>query len=178
MPDKPLKLAPHWQNFLSDIDQHLAAPVQITCIGGFALTEVHGAPRTTGDLDLIESSSKAIEELQSIAGKGSALHKKHKLYVEYVGVVTMPIEYESRLTPLPLSLEKLTLFVPEVYDLILSKLERNSPKDQADIEFLARKYNLSYAALHKRFDEELDFIAKREYHLATLEQFWRDWFAR
>jgi hypothetical protein len=80
------------------------------------------------------------------------------------------------LTPLPLSLKKLTIFIPEVYDLILSKLERNSPKDQADIDFLARKYNLSYATLRKRFYDELDFIANREYHLATLETFWRDWF--
>ena len=176
MPDKLLKLTSHWQDFLSEIDLLLTAPAQITCIGGFALTEVHGASRNTGDLDLIESSSKTIEELQNIAGKGSALHKKHKLYVEYVGFVTMPLEYKSRLTPLPLSLERLTIFIPEVYDLALSKLERNSPKDQADIEFLARKYNLSYATLRKRFDDELDYIANRDYHLATLENFWRDWF--
>jgi hypothetical protein len=176
MLDKPFKLASQWQDFLSEIDQLLAAPTQITCIGGFVLTEIHGASRNTGDLDLIKSSSETIEELQNIAGKGSALHKKHKLYVEYVGIVTMPLEYESRLIPLQLPLEKLMIFIPEVYDLILSKLERNSPKDQADIEFLARRYDLSYETLRKRFDDELDFIANHEYHLATLEKFWRDWF--
>jgi len=176
MPETPIKLAPHWQKFLAEIDQLLTGPAQITCIGGFVMTEVHGASRSTGDLDLIESNSQVVEELQKIAGEGSELHKKHKLYVEYVGVVTMPLEFSSRLTPLPLTLEKLTIFVPEVYDLILSKLERNGPKDQADVEFLARKYALSYNILRKRFDDELDFIANRRYHLATLDKFWRDWF--
>ena len=135
MSDKPLKLASHWQSFLSEIDQLLTAPAQITCIGGFVLTEVHGASRSTGDLDLIESSSKTIEELQSIAGKGSALHKKHRLYVDYVGFLTMPLEYASRLTPLPLPLEKLTIFIPEVYDLALSELERNARKTRRTSNF-------------------------------------------
>ena len=176
MPETPIKLAPHWRKFLAEIDQLLTLPAQITCVGGFVVTEVHGASRSTGDLDLIESNSRVVEELHNIAGKGSALHKKHGLYVEYVGVVTMPLEYSSRLTPLSLPLEKLTIFVPDVYDLILSKLERNSPKDQADVEFLARKYALSYGILRKRFEDELDFIANQQYHLVTLDNFWRDWF--
>jgi len=97
MPETPIKLAPHWQKFLAEVDQLLTGPAQITCIGGFVMTEAHGASRSTGDLDLIESNSQVVEELQKIAGEGSELHKKHKLYVEYVGVVTMPLEFSSRL---------------------------------------------------------------------------------
>lgn len=176
MPNEAFKLTLQWHAFLSEIDELLTADTEVICIGGFVMTEVHGSSRATGDLDHIESRGQTIEELHKIAGEGSRLHKKHRLYVQYVGVVTMPYEYESRLIRLELPFKRLGIYIPEVYDLVLSKLDRNSPKDQADVEFLARKYQLSFKTLRDRFDVELDYMPRREYHLTTLENFWKDWF--
>jgi hypothetical protein len=54
-------------------------------------------------------------------------------------VATMPEDYESRLQEMfPGRLKKLKIFAPDAYDLVLSKLERNSPKDQGDLEYLAK----------------------------------------
>jgi hypothetical protein len=66
--------------------------------------------------------------LQKIAGQGSDLHRKYHLYVDYVGVVTMPIKFDERLTAVPMEFKKINILVPEIYDLILSKLERNCGK--------------------------------------------------
>lgn len=176
MPDEPLKLGFPWHEFLTEIDEHLTAPTQITCIGGFVITNIHGFSRSTGDLDHVELQSEVPDELHKIAGKGSALHKKYKLYVDYVGgIVTIPLNFDKRLVEVPFELKTLKIFIPDVYDLILSKLERNSPKDQADVQFLANKYNLRFSILRARFDDELDFIPNRDRHVTTLN-FWREWF--
>ena len=173
--ESPLKLDSPWHEFLAAIDEQLTAPAQIICIGGFVVTKIHGFSRNTGDLDHVESPRELIAELQKIAGQGSDLHRKYHLYVDYVGVVTMPINFDERLMAVPMEFKNINILVPEIYDLILSKLERNSPKDYGDVQFLAEKYRLSFAKLHQRFDEELDFIPNRDRHIGTLN-FWQDWF--
>jgi uncharacterized nucleotidyltransferase DUF6036 len=175
MSERQLKLDSPWDEFLSAIDEQLTAPARIICIGGFVVTKIHGFSRSTGDLDHIESPRELTAELHAIAGQGSPLHRKYHLYVDSVGVVTMPINFDERLIEVRLELKKISILVPDIYDLILSKLERNSPKDYADVQFLAEKYKLSFATLRKRFDEELDFMPNRERHVGTLD-FWRDWF--
>ncbi len=175
MPDEPLKLGSPWHEFLTEIDEQLSSPVRLVCIGGFVVTVIHGFSRSTGDLDHVECPHELTAELAQIAGKGTPLHKKFGLYVDYVGFVTMPYNFDERLLEAPFHFENIKIFVPDVYDLVLSKLERNSPKDQADVRFLANKYGLSFAILQKRFEEELDFIPNRERHSSTLN-FWRDWF--
>jgi len=176
MPDTPLKLGSPWHEFLTEIDEHLTAPTQITCIGGFVVTNIHGFSRTTGDLDHVELQSKMPDELHQIAGKGSPLHKRYNLYIDYVGgIVTMPLNFDERLVEVPFEFETLRIFITDVYDLILSKMERNSPKDQADVQFLADKHKLRFSILRTRFDDELDFIPNRDRHLNTLN-FWREWF--
>jgi hypothetical protein len=176
MSEEALKLDSPWNEFLNEIDELQTAPTQIICIGGFVVTKIHGFSRNTGDLDYIESPSELAAQLDAIAGKGSPLHKKYNLYVDYVGaLVTMPINFDERLMEVSFQFKNLKIFIPDVYDLILSKMERNSPKDYEDVHFLAEKYSLGFAILRKRFDEELDFIPNRERHISTLN-FWREWF--
>jgi Nucleotidyltransferase of unknown function (DUF6036) len=91
-------------------------------------------------------------------------------------MVTMPMNFDERLTEASFRFRNLKILIPDIYDLVLSKLERNSPKDYEDVHFLATKYKLSFAILRKRFDDELDFIPNRERHMTTLDHFWREWF--
>src|ERR1039457_5385695 len=112
MPD--LVLPSPWPEFLTDVDQSLSGAVELHCVGGFVLTAVYGIPRTTNDLDYITATpSQAYEELNRIAGQDSDLAKKHKVFLQMVGVADYPENYEGRLTTLPLSLKKLTLRVLE-----------------------------------------------------------------
>jgi hypothetical protein len=66
-----------WPAFLADVDQSLSEPVELHCLGGFVLTAVYGIPRSTADIDYIAIiPQEAIEDLERIAGRDSALAKK------------------------------------------------------------------------------------------------------
>jgi hypothetical protein len=80
-----------------------------------------------------------MEELEQLAGKGSKLAAKYKVHLQHVTMATMPEDYESRLKEMfPGRLKKLKIFATDAYDLVLCELERNSPKDQGDVEYLAK----------------------------------------
>ena len=176
MPD--LVLPPPWPRFLTEVDHSLSEVVELHCAGGFVLTVVHGIPRTTADLDYISAVPRqAVEELERIAGRGSDLAKRHKVFLQAVGGVgDYPENYESRLTTLRLGLKKLTLRILEPYDLLLSKLTRNSPKDMEDVRALVQKLNLEFDVLMERFRFEMSWVSRRDWHEQTLNVAWKDYF--
>ena len=56
-----------------------------------------------------------------------------------MAVANLPEDYPSRLTDMtPGEFKYLKLFVPDPYDCILSKLERNAAKDRDDADYLFR----------------------------------------
>jgi Nucleotidyltransferase of unknown function (DUF6036) len=62
------------------------------------------------------------------------------------------------------------------YDLALSKLTRNSPKDREDVKAVAGKLRLSFKELMKIFDDEMKpWVPNLERHDLTL-QLWREYF--
>jgi len=110
-------------------------------------------PRVTSDLDCVAVLPH--HDLEAIVGRGSGLAKRHKIYLQYVAVNTMPEDYETRLTELfPGRFKNLRICVPDPYDLILSKLERNSPKDREDVEYLVGKLKLNPNLLRERYERE------------------------
>ena len=168
-----------WSLFLAEVDQSLSDVVELHCVGGFVLTAVHGIPRTTADLDYISAvPHEFTEDIDKIAGRNSPLALKHKVFLQAVGGVSdYPEDYESRLTTLPLGLTRLILRILEPYDLLLSKLTRNSPKDMQDVRALVQKLNLNFDVLKKRFQVEMSWVANRERHKQTLDGFWKDYFS-
>ncbi len=173
-----LVLPPPWPQFLNDVDKRISDVVELHCAGGFVLTAVHGISRTTADLDYISAIPRqATEELDRIAGRDSDVARKHRVFLQAVtGVADYPENYESRLTTLPLGLKKLTLRILEPYDLLLSKLTRNSPKDMEDVRSLAQKRNLKFDPLIERFRTEMSWVSRRDWHEQTLNVAWKDYF--
>lgn len=87
-----------WHSFLKELDAVVAEEVHFQCMGGFVVTQLYGLKRSTGDLDVLSIAPiEQRKELLEKGGKGSNLHKKYKLYLDYVGVASIPYEYESRL---------------------------------------------------------------------------------
>jgi hypothetical protein len=161
----------HWSAFLQELDEHLDHPVELHCFGGFVLVTCYGFPRVTGDIDyVLVHPPEQNETLQEIAGKGSRLSKKHKLYLQYVALATLPEDYEGRLTEIfPGRFRNLRLFVPDPYDLVLAKLERNTPKDREDVEYLARRIPLNPEVLRQRYNAEMrPYLVNEERHDNTL----------
>jgi hypothetical protein len=161
----------HWSAFLQELDEHLDHPVELQCFGGFVLVTCYGFPRVTGDMDyVLVRPPEQNERLQEIAGKGSRLSRKHKLHLQYVGIATLPEDYEARLTEVfPGRFSNLKILVPDPYDLVLSKLERNTPKDREDVQYLAKHIPLDPGVLRQRYNAEMrPYLGNEERHDRTL----------
>ena len=146
-----------WRLFFLDVDAALDKAVDLHCLGGFVMTVLYDMPRPTGDVDVIAISPKSeINSLMNKAGQGSALHRKHKLYLQFVGVATVPDAYEERLTAIfPGTFRNVRLLALDPYDLALSKIERNSQRDRDDVRYLARIVSLDLEKLKERYHSEL-----------------------
>ncbi len=168
-----------WAEFLAEVDQSISDAIEVHCLGGFVLTALYGIPRTTADLDYIATvPASGVEQLQAVAGPESKLAKKYKVCFQYAGgVADLPADYQGRLAPIPCGLSKLILKVLDPYDLVLSKLTRNSPKDREDVKVLSGNLNLSFGILMTRFEQEMKaWLPNLQRHELTL-QLWREYFA-
>jgi hypothetical protein len=180
MENNAVTLPKSWADFLTDVDSALSRTVNLRCIGGFVLTALYELPRPTGDIDYIEVIPRdAFDEIEKIGGPTSALARKHHLTFQSVGgIADYPDEYESRLEELQLDLHNLKLWVCDRYDLLLSKLSRNSPKDREDAKYLIRKLNLEFGIFNDRWRKEMaPWIANRERHETTV-QLWKEYFTK
>ncbi|HVW86918.1 MAG TPA: DUF6036 family nucleotidyltransferase [Bryobacteraceae bacterium] len=160
-----------WHSFFAEIDKSLAEPVALHCIGGFVVAMLYGLPRPTVDVDCVSVIPvQQTDALQSLAGKGSALHKKYGVYAQHVGIVTVPESYEERLIPMfPKAYRQLLLHGLDAHDLALSKLERNSARDREDVKYLAHAAPLDPAVLKSRYHAELrPYLANTSRHDLTI----------
>lgn len=147
-------LSSPWKEFLTEIDEALNESLDLHCIGGFVVAHFYGLPRATGDIDYYTAVPANINLIEA-AGEGSKLHKKYGVCLHKVSVVTLALEYESRLTEMAKGQFKhLRLLVPDPYDCILSKIERNGDVDVSDAEYLFRSQKLDTQVLHDRYEKE------------------------
>lgn len=154
----PSKSIPEpWNSFLADLDAALTEDVELHSLGGFAITILYHLVRPTADMDIIAINPRTeIESVVRLAGEGSELHRKHKLYIQLVGIASVPDGYEERLTEIaPESFKHLHLFALDPYDLALSKLERNTQRDRDDVKHLARTVPFDLNVLQERYKKEL-----------------------
>jgi len=146
-----------WEGFLTELDGTLEFPVELHCFGGFVLLVLYERPILTADLDslaVIPNSASTL--LEEIAGRGSPLHEKHRVYLQIVTVAEVPENYEVRLIDLlPGRHRNLRLRALEAHDLALSKLGRNHPIDERDFAFLVEKGVINRKTLEERYRSEL-----------------------
>jgi hypothetical protein len=150
-----------WRSFFAELDERLHdkrlhESVTLHCCGGFVLTQLYGVARTTSDIDFLCVVPNVQGYLTEIAGNGSPLHRKHRVYLDAVTVATPPEDYADRLVPLfPNCWVLLPLCALEAHDLALSKLERNYERDREDVQHLARAGRLKREILRERYYKEL-----------------------
>jgi Nucleotidyltransferase of unknown function (DUF6036) len=147
-----------WGSFLSEIDSKVVGNIRLLCIGGFALTMLYALPRVTGDVDVIAIDPQTARlPLMELAGPGSPLYRKYKVYLQFVAIVTLPENYEDRLVEMfPGCFANLRLYTLDPYDLALSKLQRNAQRDRDDVRHLARMVSLDLDLLRERYETELE----------------------
>jgi hypothetical protein len=146
-----------WRSFLHDVNRELPGPTEIHCLGGFVVAEYFGLSRPTSDVDIIQARGASnLEALQGIGGKGSALAKRHKVYLDIVTVADVPERYEERLIDVYVGeFANLRIKVLEKHDLALAKLGRNQDYDREDVKWLAQGPGLEVAILEERYRNEM-----------------------
>jgi hypothetical protein len=130
--------------------------------------------RETSDLDFIECVPQdKTGKLSKLAGEGSPLSKKHRVYLDPVTVVTPPECWEDRLIELfPGEFKHLKLYSLDPYDLALTKLERNMTHDQEDVVHLAQTVPFDLNIFKQRYEEELRvYVEDNPRHRSTFD-FW------
>jgi hypothetical protein len=138
------------------LDQQLTQDTELHCMGGFVLAEYYGLVRATGDVDVLESAGTDKATIARLAGRGSALHKRHRVYIDIVTVAEVPDDYDTRLLTMDIEeLRRLRLKVFERHDLVLAKLCRNIDRDREDVVALARGPGLDIDVLRRRYQKEL-----------------------
>ncbi len=161
-----------WKDFLAETNNALSEALELHCVGGFALVFFYGLPRTTGDIDYYTAIPLDLN-LEELAGENSPLHKKYKVFLHRVTVMSLPENYVSRLSEMATGgFRYLKLLVPDPYDCILSKLQRGSQKDSDDALYLFKTRSLNSDILRDRYQRELrDYlIGPSERYDGTLER--------
>jgi hypothetical protein len=102
------------------------------------LIAAYEIPRATGDLDY-----------------SATLPNDASPLLEKLGVTDLPDDYDSRLTELKLGLKHLRLLALDPYDLILSKLTRNSPQGRRRHQSSSRTQHVEFSVLYDRFEQEI-----------------------
>lgn len=146
-----------WRSFLDELDELAAAETRLDCMGGFVVTQLYGYSRTTADLDVMEIAPREqMSRLMEAGRQGSALHCKHKVYLDTVSVAKVPDGYEERLIEMYAGVfRRLRICALDPYDLALSKLERNIQRDRDDVKHLAAAVPLDLDMLRDRYQKEL-----------------------
>ncbi len=179
----PPELHAPWKQFLQELDGLLSEalltePIELHCIGGFAVVAAYDLPRSTNDLDYVRLiPAYCGPDLERLAGLGSALADKYKVHVHRAAVASLPLNYEDRLKEIFAGrFRNIRLFVLDPYDLALSKLSRNIERDREDVKHIVRTQKLVPTILRERYKElRVNLIGPPETHDATLE-FWIDAF--
>ncbi len=163
-----------WRSFLQDLDGLLKGPVELRCLGGFVVTQQYGVGRETSDIDFLTVIAQSPDDdVEALAGPGSKLHRKYRLYMQHVAIATPPADYANRLTRMFPSAhwKRLKLFALDATDIALSKLERNAERDREDFLRLARAGYIDRQVLRDRYYEELRpyLLSRISWHDKTLE---------
>ncbi len=90
------KIPEPWLSFLNEIDAFVYEETYLHCLGGFVVTVVYGRERETSDIDVLTLVRRP-PGLFEKAGLGSEMYKRSGLYLDPVGVATLPENYEDRL---------------------------------------------------------------------------------
>ena len=146
-----------WKSFFAAVNKTLTEETRLEILGGFVVTVLYDAPRTTADVDLVSVIPKTeTRSLIEAAGRGSVLHKKHGVYLDRVGIAALAENYEERLTEVFAGgFQNLRLFALDPYDIALAKIERNIDRDREDVKFLAEAVPFDLQILEERYFKEL-----------------------
>jgi hypothetical protein len=157
--------------FLRALDAALEGDVKIFVVGGLAAILQYDAAVKTADMDvygLVSGSQSDLLQAARVASEVTGI----VLPIGHASVTELPDDYEDRLkTVRGLRLKKLTMIVPDKYDLALSKTVRGYEHDLEAIASMHEQHRLSENTLIRRFENELRKTAMGDPRNLTINMF-------
>ncbi|MBP9085183.1 MAG: hypothetical protein KBG15_03655 [Kofleriaceae bacterium] len=131
-----------------------AVPVILPLFGAGALVLQTAYYRATKDSDIFETlqhTASIKSRLQQLAGRDAVLHRRHRMYLEFVpnGIPFFP--REPLWHPVPLRLRWLRIQALDITDVEVSKLARFHADDRQDIDEMVQRGLVSHTRLYERF---------------------------
>ena len=145
--------------FLRALDAALDSNVEVVVVGGLAAIVKYDADVKTSDMDvyaIVSGRSADLIHAANVAADVTGI----VLTIGAAPVTDLPRNYEDRLKRVKgLRLDRLTMIVPDKYDLALSKIVRGYEHDIEAIASMNKSHPLSERTLVKRFEEEIWNVA-------------------
>ncbi len=138
--------------------------INLRIIGSTALMLQANYERGTKDSDVLKArdlSDETTEQLLKLAGKGTEIHNRHRLYVDLVSNSIPFLPQKPNWITLPDLGSELTHFeisVLSVVDVVVSKLKRFSANDIEDIEAMVDQERVPHGDLIERFELAVDLF--------------------
>lgn len=175
--------------FLRDIDARwkptASEPVTLKLLGSVSLFLQTDYARGTRDGDVLGTSDitePVSEQLLGLAGSGTALAERHRLYIDIVGRNVPLLSSDAEWHLQPISLANFRIETLSVVDVVVSKLKRFHGDDRADVRAMVEGGHVTHRELLQRFhdvvrDYRFDARAAEFPRMArNLNQAERDWF--
>lgn len=154
-------------DFFADLDGSWPPAVQrvtLHLLGSTALMLQTEYARSTKDSDVLETAELTgpiKQQLLAVAGRGSELHHRHRVYLDIVGsalpfLPQQPVWHPVILAARPRHFDVVAL---DVVDVVVSKLARLSDDDLADIDAMVAARRVPHARLIERFARAVDWAA-------------------
>ena len=138
--------------FIQAIDRNLPEETSVVLVGGSAAIIGYGSPVRTSDVDVFVGLTDGFVEAGLEAQKETGL----AIGIEQSALTDIPYNYEDRVRAVKIPrLKRLTVIVPDKYDLVLSKTIRGYPHDLEAIEGIHKQHPLVLKTLVERFETEL-----------------------
>jgi hypothetical protein len=164
--------------------------IRLSLIGSAALMLQTSYERGTKDSDILEVATlkaEVKERILHLAGNGTDLHRRHRVYLEFVapGIPFLPQNPLFHLVEdLNEELVHFEIEVLDVADVAVSKLKRFHANDVSDIEAMVDLEKVDHARLVNRFRSAVDTYAmdaraeELPRYVRNLHQVERDFFQR
>lgn len=147
--------------FLGAVDAELAGhagpgeTLDLPLLGRSALILAYGLRLMTKDVDVVETARSPLLEIAAqVFRKGGPEHRGRGFYLEFVssGFPPLPAGFQKRCVDMPGPWRVIRPKLPEIHDLIVSKLRRFHAGDREDIQILCDTGAVDEVTLRERFD--------------------------
>jgi hypothetical protein len=154
--------------FLRDLDAAWSdqgvRPVTLRIIGSTALflqTDYRRGTKDSDVLETVELSAAVQRQLLAFGGKDTALHRKHRIYLEIVAGAFPFLAVEPRwrnLQAFNASLRSFQVEALDVVDVVIAKLARFHSTDRDDIAAMESRGCIDHDVLIERFHSAVERV--------------------